>query len=195
MAKKKPRRQAGQLAAKGTRVDAEKREMYERYLRGSTHHAIGLEMGYSRQYVQRACQQLNEEAIEAHADFVAEIKLLHTSRLELVFKEAFEAWQRSKEDAVQVKEILVSDAEDNGPGVEKERTRRGQSGDSKHLASATKALDDIRAIWGANAPSKSESKVGGTVTLAADEELRADLQDIHRGLGLILGAKNNGEGS
>jgi hypothetical protein len=111
----------------------------------------------------RVFDQLNEEVTEA--------KGRQTSQLEYLASEAIDAWERSKLDAESVEETeeqTTIKAPGSAGGKElpaavlkTKRVRKGQTGDPRHLDNAMKALTDIRAIWGIEAPKKSDVMSGG----------------------------------
>jgi len=65
---------------------------------------------------------------------------------EIIKQEALQAWERSKEDAIEITE--VPDPEDPGRMIVKERKRKPQCGDARYLATAQKAEERQAKIYG-----------------------------------------------
>lgn len=87
---------------------------------------------------------------------------------EIIKQEALQAWERSKEDAVEITE--VPDPEDPGRMIVKERKRKPQCGDARYLATAQKAEERQAKIYGTDMNpdqldpfgDESEDQDGGT---------------------------------
>jgi hypothetical protein len=98
-----------------------------------------------------------------------EIKARQTEQLALIAEEALRAWERSQQDAETVTTTQGRYKIDKATGAavplppEERRTVTGQSGNPALLAQAMKALADARAIWGLEAPKKSEVAATGEV--------------------------------
>lgn len=98
-------------------------------------------------------------------DRAEEIKAEQTARLEYLYSEAAEQWERSCEDRVcqTIRGGRVHFGDDGPAPLPDEVTtaREGQSGNPALLNQARGALADIRAIWGLDAPKKQDLTTGG----------------------------------
>ena len=81
---------------------------------------------------------------------IREIKSHHTTCLMHIFREAMHAWAKSK----RMEEIENEKNATQWPGTDVKR--RYPVGNPAYLAEARAALDEIRDIWGANAPLQIE---------------------------------------
>lgn len=116
-------------------------------------------------------------------EHIARIKDRQTARLEFIYEEAIQAWERSKSNATTVSETEVQVKLRKGesltakPAAEKKTITKGQVGDASYLDTAMKALADIRKIWGVESPVKFEvqgnvSLVGGNTGAPSKETIR-----------------------
>lgn len=107
---------------------------------------------------------------------IREIKANHTTRLMHVYVEAMAAWERSKLDETTYR------AKENIMGKETMVTHKGQAGNSSFLSEARAALNEIRDIWGANAPLQieysGEVRVAGRDISEARSELLERIQRL-----------------
>ena len=78
---------------------------------------------------------------------IREIKARHTQHLLVIFREAMNAWDRSKEGDRTDSETSTSQS-GNSPTV----TTKTTTGNPPYLGEARRALAEIRQIWGADAP-------------------------------------------
>lgn len=123
-------------------------------------------------------KKIEEWLVPQYAEGVRELKAQHTEMLMHVFREAMAAWEASKRPGASRTTTSGKD------GTERRRTVKGQNGDARYLAEAQKALDSIRAIWGANAPIEmkhsGEMRVAGVKREDAIRNRLTMLQDALR---------------
>ena len=136
-------------------------EAWRLRLQGLTQAKIAEQLGVSQQAVSLLLLKTEKRL---HAEFVAqaeEIKARQTAQLEQIYLEAFEQWRRSCEDAEQVTTVTGRAKATNDGCVidlpdQETRTVKGQSGNPALLEKAMQALENIRSIWGLEAPKKQE---------------------------------------
>lgn len=136
-------------------------EAWKLRVSGWTQQRIAEHLGVSQP---RVSQILKKIEAKLHAEFVdeaAEIKARQTAQLEHVYTEALYQWLRSCEDLERTTVVSGRAGVSAVMGVidlpNLETTmKEGQSGNPALLAQAMKALADIRAIWGLEAPKKQE---------------------------------------
>lgn len=178
--KKRPNRQPGHTEP--WKPDQRQMEIYYAVIQGrESQTEIGKRFHITQQYVSYICKQVNQWRLPQIMDSIRELKVEHTARLMEIFRECMQAWDRSKENAVSVKEAVrpVEPGEDSDlstvEGIEIERTTKGQAGNPAFLAQAAAVLEQIRKIWGANAPLKVEHSGEVRVAGRPDGEAKADL--------------------
>ena len=121
-------------------------EIYAQVCAGRTQQAVGDAIGLSRQRIHVIVRQVEAWLAPQMMEQIREVKARHTTSLEHVFREAMAAWEKSKQD--QLKFRTGSTAQ----GEIEETTRTQTCGDPRFLDAAMKALEQIRKMWGANAP-------------------------------------------
>lgn len=125
--------------------------------------------------VYQIVKRVQEWEFEAMVEHRIAIARKQTVALQHVYRQAEESYQRSLENAVTVKteEVEVPGINTKSgdiisvPGIKTTRTEVGQAGDPGLLNTKLKALEDIRDIWGVNAPKelKHSGEVGPATAL------------------------------
>lgn len=141
------------------------------YLREWTQPRIAAELGISQPTVCRDIAAIEADWRRAALDDIEAVKQRTIRQLEHVITEAFDQWERSKLDAVElVDEGLRPDGMNEAPGDDEEviqsveeligRKRRvkrnGQCGDPRYLAQIKDALAERSKLLGLHAPTKTE---------------------------------------
>lgn len=98
--------------------------------------------------VYRNFKRIETEMFPLLADHVAQVKVGQTNTLRHVIEQAQAAFDKSLEDYV------VEHEREASGNVYKERTKQKGAGNAQFLQVIRGALDDIRKIWGADAPQK-----------------------------------------
>lgn len=143
-----------------------KMEAWRLRVQGWTQARIADELKMTQQAVSQLLKKTETELAAEFLGEAAEIKARQTAQLEAVYEEAMDQWRRSCEDAErnQVVSGRVK-ATDMGLTIDLPdlvtKTTEGQSGNPALLEKAMKALADIRAIWGLDAPQKKDVTSGG----------------------------------
>lgn len=144
------------------RTAENERRAWELRLQGWTERRIGDELGVHRSTVGKMLQRMEKRLAAEFRDHAEEVKARQTGRLERLFEELVEQWRRSCEDGVTETTVEGRCQVDKTTGeivplpTETRRTVSGQSGNPALLAQALKALADIRAIWGLDAPKRTD---------------------------------------
>jgi len=149
-----------------SQVARQRRKIAEMYLQGRYQEEIAAELGLAQSTVSRDLKHLLDEWQEETKGDIDQRKAELKQMYSLIWREAYAAWLRSKEDAVTETQEAVEgeavklDAEGNPiPGKQrlKVSTRReGQSGNPALLAQAQAALKAIREMFGVDAAQKLE---------------------------------------
>lgn len=111
---------------------------------------IAKELKVSQQTIRKWLKRVESEVMKEFIPVVEQIKVEQTISLKVIAREAFEAWERSKKDAETVSETTGGDSPSTTT------TRKGQCGDPRFLGEIRGAFEDIRKIWGAEAPKQNE---------------------------------------
>jgi hypothetical protein len=134
-----------------------------------TQERIAEELGIDQSAVSLALRRVERRALEQLSECVLEVKARQTFQLENIANEAMDAWERSKLDA-EATETTEEETVLEGAGGGQEipatnrktkRSRKGQTGDPRHLDNVMKALAEIRTIWGVEAPKRADLTSGG----------------------------------
>jgi transcriptional regulator with XRE-family HTH domain len=121
---------------------------------GWSQHQIAADLGLSQAGVSRILRRIETRLVREFAAMVERQKARHTLRLEYLFKEAVDAWDRSKTDTTRRRQRKTESAQ-GGPGATiAEIVVENQHGDPRYLDEARKALADHRKLWGLDAPQK-----------------------------------------
>lgn len=176
-------------------------EIYAKVCEGrGTHAQIATEHDVTRSRITQIVKEVDDWLWPQMFDAIREVKTRQTNQLLHIFREAMQAWERSKLNAERevIKEIIAQDKEPK-PGERKEtkeikvlavaertKTTSGQCGDPRFLAEARNALEDIRKIWGADAPVKvehsGELRVAGMTAEEANRQLVEQLGEAQKRL-------------
>jgi uncharacterized protein (DUF433 family) len=141
-------------------------EWVELQRRGLTHERIAQQTGFTRKTVQAALANYNRRVMARLEKRAAAEKAKQVQQLEGIVEEALAAWERSKQDAMVLRETDV------GGKRRLETTIKGQAGDPRFLGEASKALGEVRKILGLDAPVKVMTSAGdgrGPHTLDEDD--------------------------
>lgn len=131
-----------------------KRRAWEMHQKFFKHHEIAEALGMKLSAVSRMLGRLNKSFRESLAADIEETKIRQIAQLEHLAREAYEAWERSKEAAksvMQRKNLIQGQAVG---GVEQTNVARDQDGDPRYLKECRECLEAIRKIIGADAPLK-----------------------------------------
>ncbi len=141
-----------------TERQADRRTISELYLQGWNQTDIADKLGIDQSTVSRDIKTLKVEWVKQRNGLVDEFE----AKYRLIYREAFLAWLRSKEDAeTTIQEMIENGGELGGDVLNKSRLKSStrkeeQSGNPALLAQAQAALKAIREMFGVDAPTKQE---------------------------------------
>src|SRR5262249_36475761 len=106
--------------------------------------------------------RVEARCLEEMSKRVGGIKAAQTNALMHIYREAMDAWERSK----QASKVMTRTLEGKGEGAEGQGGRvriKDQDGDPRYRDTAKSTLADIRKIWGVEAPKETRltGKDGG----------------------------------
>ena len=148
---------------------------YERYCRHEiTQTEAAAELGVHANTLRRYWQRLARTLHTDLADHVAEVRVGQTVALRHVASEALTAWQGSRGEQVVVHRRETRD------GEYRETTTTTSHGNAAYLTAAMKALEDVRKIWGADAPKQVvvDAQVTATTPQAKLEQIGLRMQEL-----------------
>jgi predicted transcriptional regulator len=138
--------------------------------RGWTQQRIADELGITHQAVSALLKRLDRRFLAKSDDLIAAQKAAQTQQLQYIADEALQAWERSKLDAETV--VTTSGrahvSKEGDVTLLPDETKvqiQGQSGDPRLLDQARGALEDIRKVWGIDAPTKVAGPDGGPIVI------------------------------
>jgi hypothetical protein len=145
--------------------------IYADYISGKSLDFVAAKYGCHKSWVSAITRKVDRWLVPQFMGDIREIKCQHTERLLHIVCEAMGAWERSKQPKVRISHKRGEDGKLTVDGI----TREPQAGNPTFLATAMKALEDIRKVWGADAPVRVE--VDGEIRVAGRslEEARAEL--------------------
>lgn len=150
---------------------ARKEEVRTLLARRHTPNQIADKLSIKPQTVAYWIEQIRQDAIAAAADRAAEIRTTLESLAE-VEREAWAAWDRSKEPGVTEKEEDGSSV--NGPFSKSVKTTQYQVGDPAYLQLVLGCQAQRRQLLGLDAPSKAQEIIAAELS-AGLERLRVNL--------------------
>lgn len=139
---------------------ADRRTISDLYLQGWNQTEIADKLGIDQSTVSRDIKTLKAEWVKQRNGLVDEFE----AKYRLLYREAYAAWMRSKEDAItEIQEAIEGGDTGNGQRLKASTKKEGQSGNPALLAQAQAALKAIREMFGMDAPTKQQQS--GEVTL------------------------------
>lgn len=134
--------------------DPKHMEWYIDYVKGTMSQLeIAVKNDVAQQTVSRQVRNIAKWIFREQLEDIKIIKAQHVGRLSHIAREAMKAWERSKLVA-QTEVSKKGTSESKGKYSEASISKRFQCGDSRYLDTAMKALEDIRKVTGANAPTE-----------------------------------------
>lgn len=161
------------LATTDWRPDNRMLEIYRYVLSGRSQKRAARRFEITQGYVSKICSRVDDWLARTYMGQIRQIKANHTQRLEYIYNQAMSAWRRSQRD-----EVTETETDKNygmHPGSETKKTRRAQAGAAAFLSEARAAINEIRNIWGANAPLQIEHAGEVRVAGRSIDECRAEL--------------------
>jgi hypothetical protein len=160
--------------------------IYEAAIRGDkTQRQIAREAGRAESSISELLSRIDRWLAPQFMDRIREIKANHTSRLMHIYTEHMSQWEKSKK----VHRATKQSTPGKGGKAREVTTVEARPGDPRQLAGAMEALNQIREIWGMNAPEKIEGettlRIGGLSRAKAIknrmEELTQSLNEVEKG--------------
>lgn len=123
---------------------AEQWAMYEATIRGLSLRTIASQFGCTHQSVHKTVSRIDDMLAAEYAELVRSQRASITQRLEYLYRQAIEGWERSQE----VETVTTKEERDGEHGFNSNKTvTRQPVGNPAFLSEARAALADIRRIW------------------------------------------------
>src|SRR3990172_13296002 len=150
-----------------TERQRDRRLINDLYLQGWNQTDIADKLGIDQSTVSRDIKTLKGEWLKQRNGLAEEFE----AKYRLIYREAYLAWLRSKEDAeTTTQEAIEGDAASGKQRLKVSTRREGQSGNPALLAQAQAALKAIREMFGVDAAQKLE--LGGSIDLSFESSLK-----------------------
>jgi hypothetical protein len=118
-----------------------RKDVAARYLRGEQQLEIAAAIGIDQSNVSRDLRWVHEQWLEESKLANAERVARELARIDLVEREAWQAWQRSQQIAESTRTQKTTEPDGTGGKLMAEVTRRGSAGDSCYLETVLKCVE------------------------------------------------------
>ena len=162
---------SGQKVRSKAQIAEDRARIMQYMRRGWTQESIAIELGVSQQQVSLDYRRILQDSLERRApdpEEDVEGKLLELAEVK---REAWLAWERSKEHAVETTEV------DGTRGASTSVKRKGQVGDAKFLEAVLSCVKQERELRGLDAPKEMRVR-GQVVNHNVDWNVFADLDSL-----------------
>lgn len=139
---------------------------------GRTQHEIARMLGVSQPAVSKMLRRIEERLLTEQAMKVERQRARHTARLEFIYAQAIGAWQASQSETVRRRQRKTEGQGATGDALLSELVSENRHGDPRYLEEARRALEDIRKIWGVNAPASIAIDATTPYALMSDDALK-----------------------
>jgi len=148
--------------------------------RGHTQAELAKTLGVSQPAISKIVRRIEERLAEEVAASARRLRTRQTLRLEYLFRESMTAWDASKAETLQRRQRKTEGAAGPGQTVA-ELVSENRYGDPRFLETARRLLEDLRAVWGLNAPGRLEvTGVADLSPAALQAELAGQEAAYHR---------------
>jgi hypothetical protein len=143
---------------------------------GWSQHRIAEDLGISQPAVSKIQKRIELRMLREFTGTVERQRVRHSLRLEHLYTEALQAWERSKADLTRRRQRKADGGSTGAGATVAEIVIENQHGDPRYLDEARKALADQRKLWGLDAPQKVDVRASQNPYAAMSEnDLRAEL--------------------
>ncbi len=152
-------------------------DWYRQWTRmGLSTHEIARRAGCSQPSVHEAVHKVRKYIWNDAKDDADAFRDLLTEHALFVIQESMAAWEKSKElSVVKTTESGVSAGEHGGEWSKDATREEAQCGNASYLAQIRGAGDDIREMWGIDAPAKHEMSGNGLIPIPAEAQTRKQM--------------------
>jgi len=160
----------------------------EHTLEGRSQHEIARELGISQPAVCKILQRIEDRLLADVAWKVERHRARQTLRLEFIYGEAVRAWKASKQESLRKRQRQTGAAAGSGTTMA-EVTSEHRHGDPRFLDEARRTLQDLRTLWGIDAPERISIDATTHLASMSDEAVEAELVQqvaMLRGLGPLV---------
>jgi predicted transcriptional regulator len=161
-----------------------RQQAWSLYIAGKTQQEIATVLGVTRQAVAKTIAKAEQDAVARMDEAVRTAKIKDLDRLEHITREALRAWDKSKR--TRVKTVEKTADEGGSVTITKERL----AGEARYLSVAVEAMEREAKLLGLDAPARTVNtnmSVDRPLEGLSDEELKRELVEINRQLGIKVG--------
>ena len=156
-----------------TRIRAREGHVLEQMLEGRSQHEIAVSLGISQPAVCKILQRLETRMLSDAALKIERQRVRHTAQLQFLYREAVAAWKKSQADAVRRRQQKREGRAATGSLAE--IVSENRHGDPRYLEQARKTLEDLRAVWGLDAPERLSIEATSPFATMSDAALEAEI--------------------
>lgn len=143
-----------------------RRQVGTLYLQGFFQSEIAQRLGVTQQQISYDLKQLHQRWYHASVEDIAARKALELQKIEVIEREAWAAWERSKKP----REVTITEASEGAhPGRKATMRKEGQAGDPRFLAEIGRCVDRRVALLGIGAREEALKQVGQGLAALLDE--------------------------
>ena len=141
----------------------------ELYLKGHTQRDIAAAIGISASQVCRDLRLLHEQWFDSQLSNMSQAKAEQLAKLDLLEREAWEEWDRSKLDksGQSIESAPLGEADEEGPvigGQKRKVWTEGRLGDPRYLVAIQRCIDQRCKILGLDGPAVTDPLKGTAAT-------------------------------
>ena len=178
------------------RIQTRELRALELSIQGSTQRQIAEELGISQAAVSKILSRLEARYAREVVASLDRHRAKQTLRLEHHYSESMRAWAESKQDSTIRRQRKGQGAAGQAGSSIAELIVENQHGDPRYLEQARKALNDIRKVWGIDAPQqlKVTAAPSSSPFDAMSEEALSEAIEAQRKL-ILAGGSASPEGT
>jgi hypothetical protein len=156
------------------RVRLRELETVRLHLEGQSQHSIGRTLGISQPAVSKIIRRAEDRLASDVAWRIDRQRARQSLRLEFIYAEAIKAWRASQQDGLRRRQ-RKTDAGGHGTTIA-EVISENRHGDPRFLDEARRALGDLRALWGVDAPERISVEATSRFAAMSDAALEAEVR-------------------
>lgn len=148
------------------------------YRKGWSGPRMAEKFGKSTRMIRADCRLLDQRFLENQVSNVAHRRATEVAKIDLVEGEAWNAWDKSREDAeVRTQKMRKAEAGAQGMPVEATIRTEAQAGDPAYLRLVLESIRDRRKVQGTDRPERSSTDDYSGMT---DDEIDARIVNLER---------------